>query len=130
MRFKLHRVYGSSTLGNLYHPEGKFFCVTVERPKTGDHPCIDEGLYKLVRYKSPTHGLVWMFTNVPHNRTYIEIHIANWPHELLGCVALGKEFITNPKTQERGVGHSGIAVDSFMEYTKNEETIEIEITSG
>lgn len=45
------------------------------------------------RYISPTHGQVWIATNVP-GRSEIEIHAANWARELLGCLGVGDSFGT------------------------------------
>ncbi len=66
-------------------------CVTVERPKTGDHPCIPAGTYTFNLYNSPKHGQVWMAENVP-NRTNIEVHNANFASQLLGCIGVGDRF--------------------------------------
>lgn len=61
---------------------------TVERPMTGDHPCISSGTYQVEPYASPKHGDVWQVMNVP-GRSNIEIHPANLASELLGCIAVG-----------------------------------------
>ncbi len=70
---------------------GKPFCVTLERPDTGDHPCIPHGIYQCNRFKSPHNGDVWLLKDVP-GRSMIEIHSANIYTELLGCIAPGRRF--------------------------------------
>lgn len=50
---------------------------------------IPEGKYEAEIYPSPrNHRDVILLKSVP-NRTMIEIHIANYPHELIGCIAVG-----------------------------------------
>jgi len=66
----------------------QFLCFTVERPITGDHPCIPVGVYDVEPYQSPSHGDVWLLKDVP-DRSMIEIHVANRASELLGCIAPG-----------------------------------------
>ncbi len=63
-------------------------CFTVERPYTGDHPCIPAGVYNVIPHDSPAHPDTWEVTNVP-GRTGILIHPANTYLQLLGCIAPG-----------------------------------------
>lgn len=51
--------------------------------------CIPEGSYKAVIYNSPTKGRCLLLQDVP-GRTYIEIHVANFAREILGCIAVGE----------------------------------------
>lgn len=76
----------SGTFGTWLVGEQKF--VTVERPKTGEHPCIPCGTYIFNRFKSPHNGDCWLAENVP-GRSMIEIHSANKASQLLGCIAPG-----------------------------------------
>ena len=48
---------------------------------------------QLQLYNSPTHGQVWVATNVP-GRSEVEVHAANWAHQLLGCLGVGDSFGT------------------------------------
>lgn len=93
MTYTLQRTTQSDegTFGAFSDPMGTQLCVTCERPPTGDHPCIPQGVYDVEAYESPTHGQVWQIMNVP-NRTNIEIHAANWPAQLLGCIAVGESI--------------------------------------
>lgn len=50
--------------------------------------CILEGTYPARREMSPHFGFVTPHLTVP-NRTYIEIHPANYPLQLEGCIAVG-----------------------------------------
>lgn len=113
----------------MYHGQD-FVCETVERPKTGDHPCIPEGWYIARRYNSPANKrIVWQLEEVP-NRTNIQLHIANWPHELKGCIAPGKDIQSNPQTGEPGVIKSGQAFEEFMAMTADEESIAFHIVEA
>lgn len=103
-------------------------CRTIERPETGDIHCIEEGFYVAKKYYSPANKCwVWLLQDVP-GRTMIEFHIANWPHELLGCIAPGTEDTTGPK-MEPGVLHSKVAFDAFMASTADDTEIAFEIKS-
>ena len=51
--------------------------------------CITAGTYECVWQESPKYGWCYEVTNVPE-RSRILIHPANWEHQLLGCIALGK----------------------------------------
>lgn len=71
--------------------DNKPFCVTLERPDTGEHPCIPKGTYECNRFKSPHNGDCWLLKAVP-GRDMIEIHSANLYTELLGCIAPGRRL--------------------------------------
>lgn len=101
---------------------------TVERPKTGENPCIEEGWYIAERYFSPANNcIVWLLKDVP-GRTMIELHVANWPHELKGCIAPGTGMQISPEG-DPGVTNSRIAFHQFMDATKDEEQIAFQIVS-
>lgn len=60
--------------------------------------CVPEGTYDLVPYRSPKHGATWYLRNhalgvgdIGENRSYCELHAANWATQLEGCVALGHD---------------------------------------
>jgi hypothetical protein len=92
--------------GKLYL-DGTFFCFTCEQRwndnKIGSS-CIPVGSYKLLPYDSPAHGVTVVFHNpllnifgtqslIPRGtkgRSLCEIHNANWPFQLKGCIAVGK----------------------------------------
>lgn len=83
-RFKSNE---DGTFGGLIM-DGEQLCFTVERPATGDHPCIPTGVYDVIPHNSPKHPNTWEVTNVP-GRTAILIHPANTANQLLGCIAPG-----------------------------------------
>lgn len=70
---------------------GEKLCDTLELPWKDNQErvsCIPEGEYIASSFDSPHNGEVWLLHNVP-NRSMIEMHAANFPYQLLGCVAVG-----------------------------------------
>lgn len=61
-----------------------FGCFTVENRLH----CIPAGIYDVEFTYSPTFNQTMPLINVP-DRTAIRIHPANYPHQLLGCIAVG-----------------------------------------
>jgi len=119
-----------STMGELY-VGGKYECFTLELPKEFEGKenvsrkcCIPCGTYPVVLYDSPHNKCtVALLQRVP-GRDAIEIHIANEPDEILGCIAVG---------QIRGrdyVGKSKAAFDLLMAKIKTsiKAGIPVEIT--
>ncbi len=86
----IRRVYlDTATLGTLH--VGTLQLCTLELPWEGNHretSCIPLGLYKLAWYDSPTHGAVLRVLDVPE-RDDIELHVANIPQQLKGCIGVG-----------------------------------------
>lgn len=92
----------NGTFGHMHLPDGTVIC-TVEQPwndnKVG-HSCIPAGTYTLRKRTSgvverTTHGEFkegWEVTDVP-GRTYIMIHVANWPTDVEGCIGVGRQII-------------------------------------
>lgn len=105
MKLTLERyIHGEkATIGRLLSETGAMVCYTLELPKTG-LPCrIVEGVYQVAQYESPANKCrVWLLSGVP-GRSFIEIHPANYPGELKGCIAPGisvamsKEAVWNSK---------------------------------
>lgn len=81
----------NGTFGKWLDGDGEQLCFTIERPYTGDHPCIASGTYTFNDYSSPTKGDVWLRDDAAANdgRSMIEIHVANMASQLLGCIAPG-----------------------------------------
>lgn len=131
--FNLLRHYTPvGTFGILYYNNADF-CKIIERAhKTYDtqHPCIDEGNYIFEPYLSPTKGHVFLAQNVP-GRTFIEMHIANKPSELLGCLAPVNKFAC--LGGEWGGLESGVQPDGafirFQRLVGNDPSFQINITS-
>lgn len=71
----------------------KPFCLTLERPSTGEYPCIPSGTYQCNRFQSPHNGDCWLLEGVP-GREMIEIHSANIYAQLAGCIAPGRRIGT------------------------------------
>jgi len=89
--------------------DGAPFAFTVEQPWNGNlpgHSCIPAGDYRLLPYDSAAHGPTVVFHNpalgifgtpamIPagqSGRSLCEIHSANWPFQLKGCVAVGERL--------------------------------------
>ena len=98
--------------------DGQVFCATCEQPWNDNRfgaSCIPEGTYELLPYDSPAHGKTVVFHNpslkifgtprmIPpgmSGRSLCEIHNANWPFQLRGCVAVGRKLVQFP---DQGLG--------------------------
>ena len=78
--------------------------------------CIPTGNYRCVRDKSGKHQF-YKITNVK-GRTDIEIHIANKPEDLMGCMALGLRF-----DDEYNLIDSAKACHAFLESMNDDDFI-------
>ena len=56
-------------------------CIDPAPGKTAEYQC--------VWHESPRYGFCYQVMDVP-GRSHILLHPANWEHQLLGCIALGK----------------------------------------
>ncbi len=103
------------TFGTMARDDGSAECQTIERPWAENAhgiSCIPAGTYPVKLSFSPHHGFaVFGVEDVP-NRSDIEIHAANLPTQLLGCVALGESRGT--LNGQDAVMASQSAVDTFM----------------
>lgn len=94
--------------GKLYI-NGVFECDTVESLIHA----LPANTYTLSLYNSPDHGCICPLLDTSAiGRTYCEIHIANFPSQLLGCIGLGSSIDGD------GVDSSGIAFQTFMKKFK------------
>jgi hypothetical protein len=133
MNFTLTRFkYGTNeTVGRLVNdtPGLIFFFWTIENPWLDNAPnisCIPEGLYYLERYNSPSHGAnTWQFINVP-NRTFCQIHVANYASDVSGCIGLGSQVMSGME----GVSNSRNAMDLFTDMTADLHSLKMTINSG
>ncbi len=138
MKLIRHKQTDWATFGRLYGDDGIEVCCTVERPWTDadedgrrDHAVcrIPPGTYTAKRrLDSPKHGECFELQAVP-NATNIQIHVANHPTELEGCIATGSAFgeptvkgVTAP-----GVTGSRLAYQKFMAENKNRDEFTLEI---
>lgn len=128
--FRIERTYlPNGTRGKCYHGQD-FVFESIERSKDDkNYPCIPEGWYIAKRYNSPKNKcIVWQLEDVP-GLTNIQLHIANWPSELLGCIAPGKDIGVNQEG-EPGVLKSRIAFEEFMALTSDEDAIALHIVEA
>lgn len=131
---------GIGTFGELN--VGTYTFKTVEREWLNNAPsisCIPEGDYKMVPYQSPRNGPTWLLENKglgvyqfdTHYRNLIEIHIANFPHEVEGCIGIGHElryiYSQTIGADRLGVSRSGSSMGKLRNIlnTGQEYTIEI-----
>ena len=126
----LNRIISSDegVLG-LLHINGKPLSVTLERPWKDNkawESCIPFGLYPLTRldkskaFKYPH----YLLEDVP-NRTFIKIHIANYPSELHGCIGVGSYFANGAIA----VSKSRVAMDHVMWSLDRHEKLVLNIRS-
>ena len=129
---KLQRVVSSEkgTFGTLVI-DNLPFCVTMELPDKGNQPqisCIPAGTYRWRKWKSQNvskasdYRVIWI-QDVP-NRTWIYLHVANWPSEVLGCIGVGYCFGKSPNG-EYGVSQSKEAMKGLLAKLPDWGTIEI-----
>ena len=94
-----------------------FECFTLELPNLGNQQnisCIPDGRYRAKKRFSPgKQQMVVEYTYVP-NRTYIQIHPANFTRQLLGCQAVGDsiKFVNGDDILD--VTNSGPTFDKLM----------------
>jgi len=105
--------------GNLIIDGDPFKCVTEENMAL----CIPAGVYDLVWMWSEHFQQIMPHVLVP-GRVAIEIHWANYPKELEGCVALG----TNAEIASDCIDESKVAWISFIKAILNQPGLKIKIT--
>jgi hypothetical protein len=122
------------TPGKLHIGEQVFD--TIERARTGDHPCIPPGEYTLKPHTSPHQGEVYSFIGdgvyeweVPagkKGRCLVLLHSANKASQLLGCVApgIGTGYIDN----EHAVLSSQTAMAAISTLLGRTESHQITVT--
>jgi len=110
-----------------YHPEGTLGVIkfadetfyTIERPWRDNAlnvSCIPEGTYEVNWRESPRFGFTWELQDVP-SRTYILIHVANFPKDIQGCIGLGTSLMAD----RIAVSNSRNAMKKFEARTKDTE---------
>lgn len=84
-----------------------------------DVSCVPAGSYTAERYLSPAHGyVVFRLIDVP-GRSDVEIHVANLPCDLLGCIGIGQGF--GPVQKDTGESGDGIVASraAFLAFMAN-----------
>ena len=126
----LNRIISSDEgILGLLHINGKPIAVTVERPWKDNmawESCIPFGLYPLTRLeKSKAFNYPhYLLGDVP-NRTFIKIHVANYPSQLHGCIGVGSYFSNGAIA----VSKSRVAMDHTMWTLDRHENLALNIRS-
>ncbi|WP_244943703.1 DUF5675 family protein [Vibrio algivorus] len=128
------RYFGFGTFSDWYDVQGNLICNTVEQPWNNNEvgaSCVKEGVYVISPFDSPSHGDVYILsapqlgvTKTPEEggtRSLCEIHVANTPSELKGCIAPGESFgVVN---NQWAVVSSQKAFDKLKELLDNKPAI-------
>ena len=106
---------GRETIGYLHYANGSNAIAlnTLELPWKDNKPnvsCIPVGVYPFHKRYSEKHGMTVIGIYDVPDRKDIEIHIANFVYELLGCIAVG-------------VGKADINKDGLMDVTKSKQAL-------
>lgn len=102
--------------GNLAIDGSPFKCVTLERLGME----ILAGIYSVEFTFSPDFNRVMPLIDVP-GRTGCRFHWANFPHQLLGCIALGE------KVDVDAIDESVIAFNQFYAIIQGQEGLTVKI---
>lgn len=126
----LRAYYNDSTIGRLTTNQG-FQAWTLELPWLGNNQrasCILEGRYEgYIRFSPNQQRDVITLKDVP-NRTWINIEVANFVHNVLGCVAVGDRVQYNNGIPM--VGNSVATFNQLMQQAKQAESIIVNIRSA
>ena len=114
----------------LLHSNGKPISVTLERPWRDNmawESCIPFGMYRLTRLdKSKAFNYPhYLLEGVP-DRTFIKIHVANYPSELSGCIGVGSYFANG----DISVCKSRNAMEHVMWFLDRYKDISLNIREG
>lgn len=113
----------SGTIGRMW--AGDWNCYTIERPWKNNQPnvsCIPEGDYKCQPFSGTRFKDVVQIMDVP-NRTYILFHVANFPHDLHGCIGVGDRFVSD--ALEPAVYNSKKTLSAFFDVVGYEFDLKI-----
>ncbi len=101
-----------------------FNCVCLELPDNNNHPQtsrIPADTYTVKKTFSPKHNdMRYEIINVP-NRTGVRVDIANFPDQLLGCVAIGSAFKDISGDKKLDLINSHKTWDAFNEFMGGED---------
>jgi hypothetical protein len=88
--------------------------------------CIPSGNYKAIVHYSPTFGKCLWIKDIP-NRSEILIHYANFYHDLLGCIGIGKDLVDIDGDSYIDVTSSRDSLTELMELLANQTVVDIDI---
>ena len=135
MRLRLVRdeLSENGTRGTLQTEAGEHICHTLELPWRNNEPqlsCIPAAPTHFRRRYSPHNKcVVFTATNVP-GRTHINIEVANYVRQLLGCIALGTARIDIDKDGIQDVAGSRAAFEAFMARMEGVEEFTLDIVNA
>lgn len=134
MDIEVVRLWKSDTgITGTFSVDGAQKYFSLELPETfegqtnvPDKTCIPEGSYPVVRlWSNHWNAMMPHLTDVP-GRTEVEIHVANYPHDILGCIGIGMKRI-----DDTTIGESREAFEEFNSDFENAcasgETVTISI---
>ena len=129
MRLELVRkIFSSrSTIGDM-SIDGVPYCKTLELPwrdNANNISCIPEGAYKVAIDMSVAHHERWPHIMDVPGRGGVRIDIANYPSEILGCVAVGKTAGVDSIGQSAVVWHDLFKKIDDAQQRKEDVFIEI-----
>ena len=117
----------SGTLGKL--SVGDWSCFTIERPWKDNRPnvsFIPEGTYACQPFSGSRFQDVIQLMDVP-DRSYILIHVANFPHDIEGCIGVGDRFVSD--SLEPAVYNSKKTLAALMDiFNGHEERMTLKVT--
>lgn len=148
MQLRLIRIESNQGMFGILHVPERGALYTVEQPwnATEEFPygvpsksCVPPGVYELVKSYSPSRrgdmyylvgdGVTLRQTDSRTKRWGCMFHIANWPHEVEGCVGPGLSY----DAKNRSVKRSGLALSqltAWLDAAKGPHTLSIEDISG
>ncbi len=86
---------------------------------------IPNGNYTATKYYSPSKKIeVWQLNDVP-DRNNIQIHAGNTLNDTLGCILIGQSW--DKLRGNRAILNSGDTFTKFMQVTRNEKRLDINI---
>ena len=123
MNIKINRIQKNgntdAVFGELYL-NGQFECLTLERFSK----LIPEGTYRISFYFSPHNQLlVPLLQNVPQ-RDHIEIHPANYPAQLEGCITVGTTH------NQDSISNSRFAFFQLMEKIHGQSDLQLTVVNS
>lgn len=121
---------GFATYGQLIDAASEQrVCVTLELPwhdNAHDLSCIPIGIYPAHRRLSPKRGYELFELEAVPDRSNIEMHVGNLPHDSLGCILLGTHF--GAVNGQSGVLESKVAFTEWMFRNRGHDHIQLVIT--